>query len=164
MTVAVGTNGAAISDVSIDFGDGRSQNLGALTGTVNVSHTYGRDGAFTVSVTATDIDGQTTRVSTSVVVSFVPVGLVVTATPSSPQANAVVSFTATVTPATTPVVSYSWDFGDGASAVTSGNQTSHIYSSAGNRVVRVTAVTVSGDTAAGQTEIAVVAALAQTIP
>ena len=159
VTVGVGTNGSPISSVNIDFGDGGSQNLGALTGTVNVSHTYGRDGTFTVTVTATDIAGQSTQVSTSVVVSFVPVGVVITATPSSPSVNAVVSFTASVTPATTAVVSYTWDFGDGGSVTTTGNQTSHIYTTTGNRTVTVTALTVSGEVAFGQSAVAVTAAI-----
>jgi PKD repeat protein len=39
---------------------------------------------------------------------------------------------------------YDWDFGDGKSASTSGNQTSNRYSSPGNYLVRVRVLTTTG--------------------
>lgn len=157
VAVQPGTNGAAISTVGIAFGDGSQQQLGAVNGTINVSHTYGSPGSYTVTVTATDVAGEQTVVSTAVVVTIVPVGVVITATPSSPQVNAVVAFTATVTPATTVAASYAWDFGDGGTAQTTGNQTSHVYTTAGSRTVLVTVTTVSGTTGVGRTVVAVTA-------
>jgi PKD repeat protein len=155
VTIGQGTNGSAIQQVTIDFGDGQSQALGALVGTLSVVHTYATPGSFVVTVTAVDVAGGVSSVSTTVAVSVTAVGVVVTASPTNPATNAVVSLTATVTPATTGVVSYSWDFGDGQTAVTTGNQTTHVYSAAGLRVVRVTAQTVDGTQVTGQTEVAV---------
>ena len=153
--VQPGTNGAAITRVRIAFGDGSLQELGSVNGTINVSHTYVSQGTYTVTVTATDVAGEQTVVSTAVVVTLAPVGVVITATPSSAQVNGVVAFTATVTPATTAVVSYIWSFGDGGTAQTTGNQTSHVYTSAGSRTVQVTVNTVTGTSGVGQTVVVV---------
>jgi len=49
--------GANIQSVVVDFGDGSSQNLGALSGQTSVPHTYSDAGTFTVRATATDASG-----------------------------------------------------------------------------------------------------------
>jgi len=53
--VQVGANGDPIREVTINFGDGDVQSLGALTGTRTVSHIYRRAGTYRVEVTATDL-------------------------------------------------------------------------------------------------------------
>jgi hypothetical protein len=53
---------------------------------------------------------------------------------------------------------YDWDFGDGDTATTSGNTTSHVYDTEATeqrRVVTVTIRTPDGRTATGRTEILV---------
>ena len=70
------------------------------------------------------------------------------------------TFTANVTPATggaDQVESYTWNFGDGATATTSGNSTTHVYDRGNNgrRIVTVSVRTVDGRSVTGQTEILV---------
>ena len=48
---------------------------------------------------------------------------------------------------------YEWDFGDGRTAVTTGNITSHVYTSAGRKSVVVRAVEKDGRTGTGRTEV-----------
>lgn len=64
--------------------------------------------------------------------------------PLNPAAGTVVTFTATATGGTLPY-SFSWNFGDGLSAV--GNPVSHSYSAAGSYTVSLTAGETGGQTA-----------------
>jgi PKD repeat protein len=73
------------------------------------------------------------------------------------------TFTAAVTgggegTANAPIESYSWDFGDGTSATTSGNSTAHVYETSGTPqryTVTVTVRTPDGRSSTGRTEIIV---------
>lgn len=60
--------GVSIQNVTINFGDGRTQSLGGFTGIVTVQHQYTVTSpqTFTVIVTVTDSTGQTTNGSTTV--------------------------------------------------------------------------------------------------
>jgi PKD repeat protein len=77
----------------------------------------------------------------------------------SPSNNAdvgdVLSFSASVTPATAEIRQYRWDFGDGTVVTTSGNQTTHIYRSPGRRTITVTVTATDGRTGVGRTEVQV---------
>jgi hypothetical protein len=57
-TVTPGSTTSRIREVVLDFGDGSSLNLGAVTGATTVGHTYGLAGAFTARATATDTSGE----------------------------------------------------------------------------------------------------------
>ena len=59
--------GLGIVDTTIDFGDGKSSDLGGATST-SVEHTYAA-GTFTVKVTVTDTTGTTTTGTTFISVS-----------------------------------------------------------------------------------------------
>lgn len=54
VTVTPPANGPTIDKVLIDFDDGNTQSLGALTGTTTVAHVYRRAGSYVVKVTAHD--------------------------------------------------------------------------------------------------------------
>jgi Big-like domain-containing protein/PKD domain-containing protein len=58
-----------VKDVTIDFGDGESQDLGSVTAASTVSHKYGAAGTYTVKATETDGSGSTTTAITVVTVS-----------------------------------------------------------------------------------------------
>jgi hypothetical protein len=152
VTVNPATGGAPIQNVHVDYDDGSSDNLGAVTGTVSVQHVYGNDGTYTPKVTATDVTGISSTASTVIVVQPLLVSISASASTGNPK---VINFTANVSPAGVPVASYAWTFGDNTSATTSGATTSHTYAAAGDRTVRVTIRTSTNSTATGSTNITV---------
>jgi hypothetical protein len=122
-TVTPGT-GAIITNVTVDFGDGSSAQLGAITAATQISHPFRAQGVQTVKVTATDSDGGTGVASTQVAVSPLVVSL--SYSPSAPTPNAGVTFTATASTGAL-IDKYEWDFGDGSSTSTTSNTTVHVY-------------------------------------
>ncbi|MBI2833811.1 MAG: PKD domain-containing protein, partial [Acidobacteria bacterium] len=152
---ATAPTGSSIQTVAISFGDATSANLGAAT-TGSISHIYNAQGTYTATITATDNSGVRTSASTVVnVPPQAPIAVNVTATPTSPKPNDVVSFTATVTPATVQVLRYEWSFGDGTQRITTGNSTTHAYSEIGRKVITVTVVSNDGSRGTGTTEVVV---------
>jgi PKD repeat protein len=152
-SVKAGTGGAAVRSATVDFGDGGSQTL-ATNGTTTASHTYRSAGTYTVVATATDTAGETTVATASVAVAqATPLGVTLTASGAMIH-QGVISFTATVTPATGVAIDhYEWSFGDGGSATTSGGATTHVYAAAGHYVITVKVVTTDGRTGTARTEI-----------
>ncbi len=147
VTPMTATTGNQLRNVLIDFGDNQQENLGAISGATQVSHTYARPGTYRVTATATDIQNLTGTSSLVINVSDrSPVTLTLTATPNPVNAAApqsgIVEFTANASGATG--LTYFWDFGDGASAVTTGGSTNHRYVAAGTYTVRVTARSATG--------------------
>src|SRR5262249_40282416 len=66
-TVKVGAS-ANIRNVTVDFGDGRQQSLGAISGDTVIQHTYTEANTYVVRATATDASDFTEQVSTSVTI------------------------------------------------------------------------------------------------
>ena len=158
--VTVTAGSSAIREASLNFGDGTAQGLGALVGATNVAHTYTFAGTFTVVATVTDSSGATVTVATIIVVEpAAPLNVTITA-PATVQVNVPATFTATVTqPAGTLEINrYEWAFGDGATAVTTGSSTSHVYTSSGLRVATVRAVEKDGRSGTGRVEVNVMPA------
>ena len=167
-TVARPSGSSTLRTTTLDFGDGTSQSLGNLAGgTATVSHTYdGPSGssprAYTATVQATDINGES--ISTSTTVTVTPrsrqLNATLTATTGTAVANVgqPVTLTATVTPATgggDMVETYEWDFGDGTDAETSGNTVTHVYRSTGVKTATVEVTTTDGRTATATVEFIV---------
>jgi PKD repeat protein len=158
LTVSVPAGGLPIQQARLDFGDGDSRSLGALSsGTTSIAHVYRNDGSYGVVLTVTDSGGNTTTQQTVVVVApEAPIGVVLSYAPASPLVNEVVTFTATTTlPAGVSIERYEWDFGDGTTSTTTGNQRTKIYTSAGKRKVKVAAVGTNGSTGRGEADIIV---------
>jgi len=124
------TNTATLSGASLAFGDGRSATLGTLSGPASTLHTYGAAGTYVATLTATSATGATTTANVVVTVTA-PTPLTVTlaaAVGTATTTGQPVSFTATATaPASSPVESFTWDFGDGVTTTTAGNTTTHVY-------------------------------------
>ena len=160
-TVTKATGTSNLRDVTMTFGDGTSQSLGNLSGgATTVTHTYsGPSGsgpnAYTATAQATDVNGETSATSATVVVlPRAPLSVTITAAKGT-ASNGQVPFTLTanVTGAS-DVVEYSWDFDDGSTATTSGNVVQHFYAeNSAIRSVKVTVKTSDGRTATGQTQI-----------
>jgi hypothetical protein len=151
-TVGVGST-ANIRDVVIDFGDSRTQSLGAISGSTTVAHTYTEAGTYTVTATATDSSGFSEPVRTTVtVLPAQPPSVIVTPSNSSPSVNETIIVTATVSGNTSTIIGYDWNFGSGASpqtAHTSGNRVSVSWSTSGTKVITVTATQSSGPSGDG---------------
>jgi hypothetical protein len=168
-TITRPTGSSTLRTATIDFGDGSSQSLGNLAGgTATVTHTYAGPSdstpvSYTAIVQATDVNGESAAVSTSVNVTpkpiISPISVTIADSCGTVATNRRCTFTATVTgggegTTNAPIQSYTWDFGDGSDDVTtSGNITAHVYSAAGTYTVTVTVRTVDGRTAIGRTQI-----------
>jgi hypothetical protein len=134
-----GANSNPIRSVVVDFGDGTQENLGALNGSTNISHTYQQPGTYRVTATATDADGFTNTGTTTISVSErSPITVTMDATPNpvsrSGTTQGLVEFRATASIGssfTSAGLTYFWDFGDGSSRTTTGGATNHVYSRTG---------------------------------
>jgi PKD repeat protein len=152
--VSTGATAANVRDVTVDFGDGTQQSLGALSGSTTVQHTYNSPGTYTVRAIATDVSGFTEQVSTSVtILPAQPPGVTITASDSTPNIGQIITLTATVTGATSTIQQYQWDFGDGTTAVTTGPQITKSYATPGTKVIRVTVIQTVGPSGQGQTTV-----------
>jgi hypothetical protein len=136
-TVTPGAN-ANVQNVHVSFGDGGSQDLGAISAATTVTHVYDSPGTYTATATGTDATGSST-LSTSVVVGAAAVTVAV----SGNTVNSPIQFTATV-PANTAVDHYTWTFDDGTSFQTSGNQTTHVFATRGTHFAQVDVFGVGG--------------------
>jgi PKD repeat protein len=147
-----------IVNVVMDFGDGTTQQLGAITGTtIALHHVYTASGTFTATLTATDSNGGVGKSATSVFVqAATPLAVSLTSSQVSSGGNTTVSFTATVTgQGNAVVVNYHWVFGgSNGTADTPNNQQSRTYPiGSGPITVSVTITTSDGRTATGTTVI-----------
>jgi hypothetical protein len=147
---------ANIRSVVINWGDGESTPLGALSGPTTIPHTYDEDGTFIVTATATDATGFPETVSTAItVLPAQPPSVLVTASDSTPSVGQTITITATVSGQTSSIQNYRWDFGDGTIANTTSNQIFKAYTSAGTKIITVTVTQASGPLGIGQTSVTV---------
>lgn len=134
ITVGVGAN-TIVNNVKVEFGDGESVNLGAVTQNTNVIHLYGSSGTFLVKATATDSDGVPTDVSSQIAV--LPLTVNGSASPATVAFGGNVLFTVTVTPAGAAIAGYDWDFGEGDPVTTQSAQINRIFQTRGTKTVTV---------------------------
>jgi hypothetical protein len=151
-------SGAVIVNVVMDYGDGTTQPLGAITGTsIALHHVYVASGTFTATLTATDSNGGVGKSATSVFVqAATPLAVSLSSSQVANGINTTVSFTATVVGlGNAVVVNYHWVFGgSNGTADTTTNQQSRIYTAgSGPFTVSVTITTSDGRTATGSTVI-----------
>lgn len=146
VTPTVGANNVA-PRVSVNWGDGRTDDLGTVAAARTVSHIYTTAGTYNIVATAT-ADGETT--SASAPVTITPSSVTVSATPTSgPQATTTFSFTITPAPNQT-ARNVGIDFGDDSSrelgAITQATTVTKRYSAPGQYTVRVTQLNENGTT------------------
>jgi hypothetical protein len=152
--------GTILSEVSINWGDGTAPTrLTGVTGQTAVSHAFPRAGVYTVTVTSTDFQG-TTGTTQAVVNVTEPAGISLTlsATPNPATVGAVVTFTASTGGLGTGgpgIASYTWDFGDGTGAVTTGGTTTHVYGGANTYNASVVARSTTGTEGRNQVSVRV---------
>jgi len=157
-TVSV-ANTSNIRDVTVDFGDGRTQSLGAISSSTTIQHTYTEAGTYSVRAIATDSSGFSESVSTSVTIlpGQAP-SVTITPSNSNPSRNEVVTFTANVQSSTSTILRYEWDFGEDSTprtAVLTGNRATATYAAAGTKTITVRVVQAAGPSGDGLTVITV---------
>jgi hypothetical protein len=158
---AATSNGSAVRDLTISWGDGQTQSLGAVNGNAVVSHVYTQIGTFVVTGTVTDAAGNRSTVSTSTTV--IPVArptVLVTPTPTTVIAPGTINFTIQITaPAGIGIISTKIDFGDGKPPADLGGATSatvpHNYTTPGNFLVTVTVTDTAGNVTTGTTSVSI---------
>jgi PKD repeat protein len=154
-------SGGSIASYSWDFGDGSPAGTGA-----SPNHTYATSGSRTVTLTVTDQDGHTDQISHEVSVASPPVvaspatpgvpTAALTFSPAKPVALARVSFSGgRSTDIGSALVSYSWTFGDRATA--SGIAPSHTYARPGTYHATVTVRDATGASSSSSRTITVIA-------
>lgn len=155
ITAQPGTGGSTtVQSVTVNFGDGSDQPLGAATGTTTVQHVYASDGSKTARVTVVDSNGGSTSAATIVFVQTQAPIVSLTTSSSTLGGTTSVNFTATVTPSSTSVAQFVWNFGDGQSTTTFINTVSHSYATATlPKTATVTITTTTNQTASSSTTV-----------
>jgi PKD repeat protein len=125
-----------ITSYSWNFGDG------GTAGGATLSHTYTSYGTYSVTLTVTVADGQTASTTKQVVVKSVPAAAFAVLTGNPAVGRPVVFDGSRSSDPTTSIVSYSWDFGDGATGT--GSIPSHAYSTYGTYTVTLTITDANG--------------------
>ena len=142
-TVNVGAQ-SNVRDVTVNFGDGAGQSLGALSGSTTIPHTYNEAGTYVVTATATEASGFTETVSTGVtVLPGQPPSVIVTPSNAIRAQNETVILTAQVSGNTSTIIRYEWNFGAGATpavATTSGNRAEASWIGTGTKIITVSVV------------------------
>lgn len=159
-TFQVGVGATAnVRNVVIDWGDGSQQSLGALSGSTSIQHTYTTPSTYIVTATALEASGFSEQVSTSVtVLPGQPPAVTITASNNNPSVGETVIFTATVSGATSTILSYEWNFGAGAipaTSVTTGNRATASYTTTGTKIITVRVIQATGPSGEGQTAVVV---------
>lgn len=149
---------ASCSDLSCSFADGSSDSDGTIVSwawnfddgatstSQNPSHSFAAAGDYTVSLTVTDNDGATATRSSIVSVTSGGVNSPPSAAFTDSCTDLSCAFTDTSSDSDGTVVSWSWNFGDGASSTL--RNPSHAYGAAGTYTV---SLVVSDDAGASDT-------------
>ena len=161
-TTVAATNGSAIRNVTVNWGDGQTQDLGSLTGTAVVAHVYRSSGTYSITATATDSFGNASAVSTAVIVN--PTNLTLTLTPPTTLPSAGLPATFTVGVGTLPpgdaVQNIHLDWGDGSSldlgAISANTTVTHVYARSGTYVITGTLTDTAGNTVTNSTSVTVI--------
>ena len=154
-------NGSAVRDVTVNWGDGQTQDLGAVTGNAVVSHVYVMAATYTITATVTDAAGNTSTVSTAINVIIAPrPTIIISYSPIPAKVNTETRITIQVTAATgIGITSTSIDFGDGTPPDMLGGATGasvpHVYTIQKTYTVTVTVIDTLGQTTIGTTSVSV---------
>jgi adhesin/invasin len=153
-TFAVGA-AANIREVTVNWGDGSSQSLGAISGTATASHTYTEPGTYTVRATAIDTSGFSETVSSTItVLPAQPPSVQVTPSNLNPLVGETIIVRAQVLGNTSSIIRYDWSFGSDASTPTISTTSNQVPVSWKNalpatKVISVTAVQAVGPSGDG---------------
>jgi len=126
------------------FGDGTS----IVSSSPTVTKAYDKPGTYVTTVIATDDLGQTGAASLGFTIGSSGVTASFTVSPTAPTTAETVFFngSASAGSAGGTITTWAWDFGDGTSSTDSVATTSHLFSTAGTYVVRLTVTDTAGRT------------------
>lgn len=152
-----------IASVRVDFGDGITQTLSNVTGPVGLTHTYRNAGGYTITATATDVNGNTSISSKAIVIGFESIPTVTISLTKNPVPAAdkgLAFFTVKADPATggAPIRNVRVTLADGTVLYdgTGGGSFSYKFPpSGGNYIVRATTTDAAGATANTSTVVVV---------
>lgn len=140
-TVLFSANSAGATTWSWSFGDGGNSTQ------QNPSHIYTSTGSFPVTVQATNASGCSATVSGIIIaVDTIDINFYVSPQPAMGCAPLSVTFLDSSFCSTDPIVSYTYNFGDGQSSTSSNPVTTHTYASVGTYNVTYTVTTAEGCT------------------
>ncbi len=159
---AAANNASAVRDVVVNWGDGQTQDLGAITGSSIVSHVYRSSGSYSITATVTDTSGNVVTVTSFVTVLPPALTLAITPPATAPSANLPANFTFTPTvPAGDAVRDVTVNWGDGGAvqdlgAIAAATIVSHVFRAAGNYVVSATIVDIGDNRSSVSTSVSVI--------
>jgi PKD repeat protein len=147
--IATITDDRTVVSFNWNFGDGKSTTTSGNT----VSHNYGSEGSFTVTLTITDSQGNVSTCTATVTVGSLAPTCAFAFSPTAPKVDDSVLFTSLSTDPDGVIESFSWQFGDGGSS-TSANP-SHIYTAAASFIAILTVTDDQGNVTSCSQTIAV---------
>jgi len=170
---AATANGSNVRDVTVNWGDGTVDDLGAVTGSAIVNHTYTTPGNKTIRATLVDAFGNTSVVSsTTFVVATATPTVIVTAAAPAPGHPVDVSFQIQVTaPTGVGITNAVIDWGDGGNNPVPGSPgpgdtqnlgglsgtvtLTHTYKAAGTFTITLTVTDTLNRTTPGTTKVTI---------
>jgi adhesin/invasin len=139
--------------VTINWGDGNTENLGIVAGNRSVNHVYNAPAIYTITASGTGSAGDSFTTSTTHTVSA-RTAPTITPTPTTGTTSTTFSFTVTPAATASGVRNVTVNFGDGGNsedlgAISGPTVVTHRYSSAGTYVARATQTDNSGGSSTG---------------
>ncbi len=161
VVTAAANNGSSVRDVTVNWGDGQTQDLGAITGSATVAHVYRSAASYSITASVTDSSGNVVNVSTFVTVLAPVLTLTITPPSPAPSANLPATFTfAATAPAGDAVRNVTVNWGDGTAnqdlGAISSTTVSHVFKTAGTYPITGTVLDVGGNTATVSTSVTVI--------
>lgn len=167
-TPAAGTGNTTprqIATLRVDYGDGQSETLTNITGSVGTTHNYRNPGGYTVTATTVDVSGNTGISSRAIVVGFESLPTItISGTPNpvsaAGAAQGVVTFTVTAASGSAsgpPLRSVRVTLQDGTTIFsgTGGGSFAYRFGGSGTYTVTATATDANGNVASTSTTIVV---------
>lgn len=168
ITPTVSTGGAAIQNLTVNWGDNRGEQPLGGTSATSASHVYTSPGTYTMTAAATDLNSQRGTASISFVLTRVNPTISITTATNSGSVGVPVFFTVTTAPTPPqPITNVTVDFGDGSTrdmgAISSANTLSKSYGAEGTYTVTATVTDQSGGRGNSTTQVAIGRGTAPTI-
>jgi hypothetical protein len=146
--------GNAITSIVVNYGDGKDDHLNGNA--TSAQHVFDDPGTFPVNATATDnLGGKGSGSTVIVVTASFPIARF-TVSPASPSVGTVVTFDGSTSTSPSPIVDYSWTFGEAGATASGGSPTqTYTYATAGSKNITLTIRDSAGRTATANRTITV---------